>query len=50
MVGVPPIDFDRTREQEQAKLDRMLHFWSQLPDKEKLDQEFQDFVLAQSPV
>ena len=49
MLGVPPIDFDRTRHQEQAKLDRMLKFWHQLPNKEKLDQEFRDFLMFQSP-
>jgi hypothetical protein len=44
------VDFEKTKQEEQPKLDAMMRFWKSLPDKDEVDQEFDRFLMIQSPL
>ncbi len=50
MSEVKPIDFSRSRKQEQPKINQMLEFWKALPNKEELDRQFHEYCMSRSPM
>ena len=50
MESVPQVDFKKTKQEEQSTLDAMMRFWESLPDKDKVDEEFDRFLMIQSPL
>lgn len=50
MADVARVDFTKTKQEEQPKLDEMMRFWESLPDKDEVDEEFAAFLTIQSPL
>ncbi len=50
MKSVPRVDFKRTKREEQPKLDAMMNYWEALLDKDSMDEEYDTFLMIQSPL
>ena len=48
--GIDPIDFKKSRAEEQPKLDLLLKYWNEQPEKSALNAEFETYVLTRSPI